>query len=90
MKLYFERTNGNNAVLIEKDGMVVSLDCAPKGVFYGVDLYSEYTENKLRELCREYPEVLDAAFDNQESVYEIDEIKEEIEEMSTLIYDSDK
>lgn len=47
MKIYFERTEGNNNVMITDGETVKIYDAAPTGIFEGVDLYAEDAAEKL-------------------------------------------
>ena len=52
MKIYFEKTNGNNLVIITDGETVKIFDAAPSGVYDGVDLYAEDAADQLREKFR--------------------------------------
>lgn len=49
MKIYFEKTNGNNLVIITDGENAKVFDAAPSGIYEGVDLYAEDTADQLRE-----------------------------------------
>lgn len=48
MKIYFEKTNGNNLVITDGETAKI-FDAAPSGIYEGVDLYAEDAANQLRE-----------------------------------------
>ena len=52
MKVYFERTNGNNLVIITDGEMAKIFDAAPSGIYEGVDLYDQNAADQLREKFR--------------------------------------
>ena len=52
MKIYFEKTNGNNLVIITDGETVKIFDAAPSGVYEGVDLYDQNAADQLREKFR--------------------------------------
>ena len=52
MKIYFEKTNGNNLVIITDGETVKIFDAAPTGIYEGVDLYDQDAADQLREKFR--------------------------------------
>ena len=52
MKIYFEKTNGNNLVIITDGEMAKIFDAAPSGIYEGVDLYADDAADQLREKFR--------------------------------------
>lgn len=48
MKIYFEKTNGNNLVIITDGETAKIFDAAPSGIYEGVDLYTEDAADQLR------------------------------------------
>ena len=56
MKIYFERTNGNNLVIAAEGRSAKIYDAAPSGIYAGVDLYAEDAADQLREKFRELEE----------------------------------
>lgn len=52
MKIYFEKTNGNNLVIITDGETAKIFDAAPSGIYDGVDLYAEDAADQLREKFR--------------------------------------
>lgn len=56
MKIYFEKTNGNNLVIITDGETAKIFDAAPSGVYEGVDLYAEDAADQLREKFLELEE----------------------------------
>ncbi len=49
MKVFFEETNGNNLVIITDGATAKIYDCAPSGIFEGIDLYTETTAEDLKK-----------------------------------------
>ena len=49
MKIYFERTNGNNLVIAAEGRNAKIYDGAPSGIYAGVDLCAEDAAEQLRE-----------------------------------------
>lgn len=49
MKIYFERTNGNNLVIVAEGRSAKIYDAAPSGIYEGVDLYAEDAAEQLRD-----------------------------------------
>ena len=56
MKIYFEKTNGNNLVIITDGETAKIFDAAPSGIYEGVDLYDQDAAEQLRERFRELEE----------------------------------
>ena len=56
MKVYFERTNGNNLVIIAEGRNAKIYDGAPSGIYVGVDLYAEDAADQLRKKFAELDE----------------------------------
>ena len=56
MKIYFERTNGNNLVIITDGETAKIFDAAPSGIYEGVDLYTEDAADQLRARFQELEE----------------------------------
>ena len=48
MKIYFEKTNGNNLVIITDGETAKVFDAAHTGIYEGVDLYAEDAADQLR------------------------------------------
>lgn len=48
MKIYFEKTNGNNLVIITDGETAKIFDAAPSGIYEGVDLYDQNAADQLR------------------------------------------
>ena len=83
MKAYFEKTNGNNLVIIT-DGITAKIfDGAPDGKFEGVDLYAEDTTGELKALFKnaEMPDFSEMYSGNE---VDLSEIEEELEECELL------
>lgn len=49
MKIYFEKTNGNNLVIITDGETAKIFDAAPTGIYNGVDLYADDAAEQLRK-----------------------------------------
>lgn len=56
MKIYFEKTNGNNLVIITDGETAKIFDAAPTGIYEGVDLYAEDAADRLRDRFQELDE----------------------------------
>ena len=56
MKVYFERTNGNNLVIAAEGRSAKIYDGAPSGIYAGVDLYAADAADQLREKFLELDE----------------------------------
>lgn len=56
MKVYFERTNGNNLVIVAEGRNAKIYDGAPSGIYAGVDLYAEDAADQLRARFQELDE----------------------------------
>lgn len=56
MKVYFERTNGNNLVIVAEGRNAKIYDGAPSGIYAGVDLYAEDAADQLRARFQEMEE----------------------------------
>lgn len=52
MKIYFEKTNGNNLVIITDGETAKIFDASPSGIYEGIDLYAEDAADQLREKFR--------------------------------------
>lgn len=89
MRVFFEETNGNNLVIIT-DGVAAKIyDCAPTGIFEGIDLYAETTAEDLKKHFAKLAEAGELAdFEDMHSDNEMSfgEIEEELEE-SELIFE---
>lgn len=91
MKIYFEKTDGSNMVIITDGETAKVFDAAPSGIYDGIDLYA----NNASELLKNYFQLLAKGgnlndFDNIYSPNEIpfEDVKEEIESYAELIYDT--
>lgn len=49
MKIYFEKANGNNNVIITDGETAKIFDAAPSGIYEGIDLYSKDAAEQLAE-----------------------------------------
>ena len=56
MKIYFERTNGNNLVIAAEGRNAKIYDGAPSGIYAGVDLYADDAADQLRARFQELDE----------------------------------
>lgn len=52
MRIYFEKTNGNNLIIITDGETAKIFDAAPSGIYEGVDLYAENAADQLQEKFR--------------------------------------
>lgn len=78
MKAYFEKTNGNNLVIITDGKTAKIFDGAPDGIFEGIDLYTENTVEELKKFftkegLNEYDEI------HCENEVNFEDIAEELE-----------
>ena len=93
MKIYFEKTNGNNLVIITDGETAKIIDAAPTGIYESVDLYAEDATDQLRERFRELEE--SGKLNDFDDIYSPDEmpfesVKYEIDNNSELIYDTER
>ena len=82
MKIYFEKTNGNNLVIITDGETAKIFNAAPSGIYEGVDLYDQDASEQLRERFRELEEAGELnEFDDIYSPDEmpVEELAEELE-----------
>ena len=56
MKVYFEKTNGNNLVIITGGETAKIFDAAPSGIYEGVDLYADDAVEQLKERFKQLEE----------------------------------
>lgn len=49
MKIYFEKTNGSNLVIMTNEETAKIFDAAPSGIFEGIDLYTDDAVDQLRK-----------------------------------------
>lgn len=56
MKIYFDRTNGNNLVIAAEGRSAKIYDAAPSGIYAGVDLYADDAAEQLRKKFAELDE----------------------------------
>ena len=89
MKIYFEKTNGNNLVIMTDGETAKIFDAAPSGIYEGVDLYAEDAAEKLRERFRELDEA--GEMNDYSDIYSPDEmpledLAEELEK-AVLVFD---
>lgn len=78
MKIYFEKTNGNNLVIITDGQTAKIFDGAPTGTFEGIDIYAENAETELKRLfAEEEPNEYEEIYSENEVAYE--DIAEELE-----------
>ena len=78
MKIYFEKTNGNNLVIITDGETAKIFDAAPSGIYEGVDLYADDAADQLREKFRALAEA--GELNDFEDIYSADEMP--IEELA--------
>lgn len=82
MKIYFEKTNGNNLVIITDGETAKIFDAAPSGIYEGVDLYAEDAADQLRAKFRALEE--SGELNNFDDIYSpeempVEELAEELE-----------
>ena len=72
MKIYFEKTNGNNLVIITDGETAKVFDAAPSGIYEGIDLYADdaakLLKNRFQQLAR------DGELNDFDDIYSPDEI----------------
>lgn len=78
MKIYLEKTNGNNLVIITDGEMAKIFDAAPSGIYDGVDLYAEDAADQLRARFQGLEEA--GELNDFEDIYSADEMP--IEELA--------
>lgn len=49
IKIYFEKTNGNNIVIITDGETAKVFDAAPSGIYEGIDLYADDAAELLKK-----------------------------------------
>ena len=72
MKIYFEKTNGNNLVIITDGETAKVFDAAPSGIYEGVDLYAEDAADQLRAKFRALEE--SGELNNFDDIYSPEEM----------------
>lgn len=92
MKIYFEKTNGNNLVIITDGETAKIFDAAPSGIYEGVDLCAEDAADRLRDKFQ----ALEASgeLNDFNDIYSPDEmpaeeLAEELE-MAELVYETQR
>lgn len=88
MKVYFEKTDGNNNVIITDGETAKIFDAAPSGIYNGVDLYADDAADQLKAKFEEQEasgELCD--FFEIYSAYEmpLEDIAEELEEQEAIL-----
>lgn len=82
MKVYFEKTDGDNNVIITNGGEAKVFNGAPDGTYEGVDLYADNAADLLMQRFKELEESGELqSFDDIYSPNEMsfEDIKEELE-----------
>lgn len=92
MKIYFEKTNGNNLVIVTNGETAKIFDAAPSGIYEGVDLYAEDAADQIRARFRALEE--SGELNDFNDMYSPDEmpledLAEELEE-AVLVFDSEE
>lgn len=93
MKVYFEKTDGDNNVIITNGGGAAKVyNGAPDGTYEGVDLYADNAADLLAQRFKELDksgELQD--FDDIYSPNEIsfEDVKEELEAYAELIFENE-
>ena len=90
MKIYFEKTNGNNLVIITDGETAKIFDAAPSGIYEGVDLYTEDVADQLRARFKGLEEA--GELNDFEDIYSadetpIEELAEELE-VAELVFEN--
>ena len=93
MKIYFEKTNGNNLVIITDGETAKIFDAVPTGIYEGIDLYAENAADQLRERFHKLEET--GELNDFDDIYCPDEmpfesVKDEIDNNSELIYNTEE
>lgn len=75
MKIYFEKTNGGNQVIMTDGETAKIFDASPSGVYEGIDLYAEDAEKKLKKHFSDLEEcgdlnVFDEIYSDNETNFE--------------------
>lgn len=92
MKIYFEKTNGNNLVIITDGETAKIFDAAPSGIYEGIDLYADDAVELLKNHFQQLEK--DGDLNDFDDIYSPNElpaegIKEEIESYAELIFDTE-
>ena len=90
MKIYFEKTNGNNLVIITDGETAKIFDAAPSGIYEGVDLYTENAADQLRARFQGLEE--DGKLNDFNEIYipnemPVEELAEELE-VAELVFEN--
>ena len=72
MKIYFEKTNGNNIVIITDGETAKIFDAAPTGIYEGVDLYADDAAELLKNYFQQMEK--DGDLNDFDDIYSPDEI----------------
>lgn len=88
MKVYFEKTDGNNNVIITDGETAKIFDGAPKGIYEDVDLYAGDAAERLKAKFEELEE--SGKLNNFNEIYSPDEIPlanilTELEEQNAIL-----
>ena len=92
MKVYFEKTNGNNLVIITDGETAKVFDAAPSSIYDGVDLYAEDAAEQLKKRFQELEEI--GELNDFNDIYSSDEmpfddIEKELEELEAeLVFEN--
>lgn len=95
MKIYFEKTNGGNNVIITDGSTAKVFDGAPSGIFEDVDIYAEDAAAQLR--ARFQALAADGNLNDYSDIYssneigtdEMEALMQELEDMEAeLVFDS--
>lgn len=72
MKIYFEKTNGNNLVIITDGETAKVFDAAPSGIYEGIDLYADDAAELLKNHFQQLEK--DDDLNDFDDIYSPDEI----------------
>lgn len=92
MKIYFEKTNGSNMVIITDGETAKVFDAAPSGIYEGIDLYASDAAELLKNHFRQLEK--NGELNDFDDIYSPNEmpaegLKEEIESYAVLIFDTE-
>ena len=92
MKIYFEKTDGSNMVIITDGETAKVFDAAPSRIYEGIDLSPSHAAELLKNPFRQLEK--DGVLNDFDDIYSpnevpAEELKEEIESYAVLIFDKE-
>lgn len=87
MKIFFEKTNGNNNIIFTDGEKAKVCDFAPSGKMDGIDLYADDAGKQLKKYFQN-TEINDF-YGMPGDEIAVAEIADEIEELSELVFDDE-